>query len=46
MNLADTAARAAAEIREAVAAIDPAGFAGMVEEIAAAARIACYGVGR
>lgn len=46
MSLADTAARAATEIRDATAAIDPAAFDGMVAELAAAARIACYGVGR
>jgi 6-phospho-3-hexuloisomerase len=46
MSLADTAARAAAEIRDATAAIDPAEFEAMVAELATAARIACYGVGR
>lgn len=46
MSLADQAARAAAEIRDAVAAIDPAAMDGMAEELAAARRIACYGVGR
>lgn len=46
MSLADTAARAAAEIRAATAAIDPAAFDAMVVELATAARIACYGVGR
>jgi 6-phospho-3-hexuloisomerase len=46
MDLTDTAARAAAEIRDATAAIDPAGFDGLVGELAAAARIACFGVGR
>ncbi|MGL4235817.1 SIS domain-containing protein [Tabrizicola sp.] len=46
MTLATLAARAADEIRAAVAAIDPAAMDGMVTEIAAAKRIACYGVGR
>ncbi len=46
MTLADLAARAAGEIRDAVAAIDPAALDGLVEEIATAARIACHGVGR
>lgn len=40
------AARAADEIRAAVAAIDPAAMDGMVHEIATARRIACCGVGR
>jgi 6-phospho-3-hexuloisomerase len=46
MTLADTAARAADEIRAAVAGIDPAAMAGMVADLAAAKRIVCYGVGR
>ncbi|WP_309666919.1 SIS domain-containing protein [Tabrizicola sp.] len=46
MTLATLAARAADEIRAAVAAIDPAAMDGMVHDIAAARRIACYGVGR
>jgi 6-phospho-3-hexuloisomerase len=46
MTLATLAARASDEIRAAVAAIDPTAMAGMVAEIAAAKRIACYGVGR
>jgi 6-phospho-3-hexuloisomerase len=46
MTPADLAARAAAEISAAVAAIDPAAMDGMVAEIAGARRIACYGVGR
>lgn len=46
MTLATTAARAADEIRAAVAAIDPAAMDGMVAEIASAGRIALYGVGR
>ena len=45
-DLADLAARAAAEIRDAVAGIDPASLDGLVEDLAAARRIACYGVGR
>ncbi len=46
MTLSDLATRAAAEIRDAVAAIDPAAMAGMVDELAQAQRIVCYGVGR
>lgn len=46
MTLADLAARAADEIRQAVAGIDPEGLTAMVEDLARAARIACYGVGR
>lgn len=46
MTLSDRATRAAGEIRDAVAAIDPAALQGMVEELAQARRIVCYGVGR
>lgn len=46
MTLSDLAARAAGEIRDAVAAIDPAAMTGMVEELAQARRVVCYGVGR
>jgi 6-phospho-3-hexuloisomerase len=46
MTLSDQAARAAGEIRDAVAGIAPAGFDAMVAAIAGAQRIACYGVGR
>ncbi len=46
MSLADLAARAADEIRAAVAAMDPASMAGMVDELSRAARVVCYGVGR
>jgi 6-phospho-3-hexuloisomerase len=46
MTLAALAARAADEIRVAVAGIDPAAMDGMVHEIASARHIACYGVGR
>jgi 6-phospho-3-hexuloisomerase len=46
MTLSDLVARAAGEIRDAVAAIDPAAMAGMVEELARARRVVCYGVGR
>lgn len=46
MTLSDLATRAAAEIREAVAAIDPAALEGMVGELAQAKRVVCYGVGR
>jgi len=46
MTLSDLASRAAGEIRDAVAAIDPAALEGMVSELAGAGRIVCYGVGR
>lgn len=46
MTLSDLATRAAAEIREAVAAIDPAALESMVGELAQAKRVVCYGVGR
>lgn len=46
MTLSDLATRAAAEIRDAVAAVDPQALDGMVAELAQAKRIACYGVGR
>ena len=45
-DLKDKVARAAAEIRDAVASIDPAALDGLVEELAAARRVVCYGVGR
>jgi 6-phospho-3-hexuloisomerase len=45
-NHRDKAARAAAEISDAVAAIDPAALDGLVEELVAARRVVCYGVGR
>ena len=40
------AARAAEELRQATAGVDPASLSGLVEEIAAARRIVAYGVGR
>ena len=46
MTLSDLATRAAQEIRDAVAAIDPAALDGMVTELAEARRVVCYGVGR
>jgi 6-phospho-3-hexuloisomerase len=46
MTLSDLATRAAAEIRDAVAAIDPAALDAMVAELAQAKRVVCYGVGR
>jgi 6-phospho-3-hexuloisomerase len=46
MTLADQAARAANEIRSAVAAMDPAAFPALVAELAGAARVVCFGVGR
>ena len=46
MTLSDLAARASDEIRAAVAAMDPAVMQAMVEELARASRVVCYGVGR
>jgi 6-phospho-3-hexuloisomerase len=46
MSLAETAARAAEEIRAAVAGIDPAALQALIEALAGAGRIVCYGVGR
>lgn len=46
MTLSDLATRAAAEIRDSVAAIDPSALEGMVTELAQAKRVVCYGVGR
>ena len=46
MTLSDLATRAAGEIRDAVAAIDPAALEGMVTELARAQRIVCHGLGR
>lgn len=46
MTLSDLASRAAGEIRDAVASIDPAALEGMVNELSRAKRIVCYGVGR
>lgn len=46
MTLSDLAARAAGEIRDAVADIDPAAMEGMVDELARARRVVCHGVGR
>jgi 6-phospho-3-hexuloisomerase len=46
MTLSDLATRAAAEIRDAVAGIDPATLDGMVTELAQAKCIVCCGVGR
>lgn len=40
------AARAAEELRQATAGVDPASLGALVEEIAAARRIVAYGVGR
>lgn len=45
-DLKELATRAAAEIRDAVAGVDPAAMAGLVEDLAAARRVVCYGVGR
>ena len=46
MTLSDLATRAAGEIRDAVAAIEPAALEGMVTELEQAKRVVCYGVGR
>lgn len=46
MTLSDLAARAADEIRAAVAAMDPALMQALVEDLARASRVVCYGVGR
>lgn len=46
MTLAMLAARAADEIRAAVAGTDPAVMQAMVEDLASASRVVCYGVGR
>jgi 6-phospho-3-hexuloisomerase len=46
MTLAEKAARAADEIRAAVAAMDEGNMQAMVAELARAARVVCYGVGR
>ncbi|MDP3194632.1 SIS domain-containing protein [Tabrizicola sp.] len=46
MTLSDLANRAAAEIRDAVAAIDPTALDGLITELAQAKRVVCYGVGR
>lgn len=46
MTLAETAARAAEEIRAAVAGIDPEAMEALVAELTSAARVVCYGVGR
>jgi 6-phospho-3-hexuloisomerase len=46
MTLSELADRAAAEIRDAVSAIDPQVMDALVSELAKARRIACYGVGR
>lgn len=46
MTLSDLAARASDEIRAAVARVDPAVMQAMVEELARASRVVCYGVGR
>ena len=46
MTLSDLATRAAGEIRDAVAAIEPAALELMVTELAQAKRVVCYGVGR
>lgn len=46
MSYADQVSRAAEELRVAAAGVDPAALGGMVEELAGAGRVVCYGVGR
>jgi len=46
MTYVDQVTRAAEELRVAAAGVDPVALAGMVEELAAAKRVVCYGVGR
>lgn len=46
MSYVEQVSRAAEELRMAAAGVDPAALAGMVEELATARRVVCYGVGR
>ena len=46
MSYVGQVSKAAEELRVAAAGVDPAALAGMVEELAAAKRVVCYGVGR
>lgn len=46
MSFADLAGRAADELKLAAQGVDPSALAGMVEELAKAGRVVCYGVGR
>lgn len=46
MSFADLAGRAADELKQAAQGVDPGAMAGMVEELAGAGRVVCYGVGR
>jgi 6-phospho-3-hexuloisomerase len=46
MSFADLAGRAADELKLAAQGVDPGAMAGMVEELAGAGRVVCYGVGR
>jgi len=46
MSYAEQVGRAAEELRVAAAGVDPEALAGLVEELAAAKRVVCYGVGR
>ena len=46
MNFADLAGRAAGELKLAAQGVDPGAMAGLVEELAGAGRVVCYGVGR
>ena len=46
MSYVEQVSKAAEELRSAAAGVDPAALAGMVEELAGAGRVVCYGVGR
>lgn len=46
MSYVGQVSKAAEELRVAAAGVDPAALAGMVEELAGARRVVCYGVGR
>ena len=46
MSFADLAGRAAEELMLAAQGVDPGAMAGLVEELAGAGRVVCYGVGR
>jgi 6-phospho-3-hexuloisomerase len=46
MSFADLAGRAAEELKLAAQGVDPGAIAGLVEELAGAGRVVCYGVGR
>lgn len=46
MSYVEQVSKAAEELRVAAAGVDPVALAGMVEELAGAGRVVCYGVGR